>query len=69
LIILVGLHIGTVLYYKRIKNEDLITPMLTGDKILQIATHDSRDTRTSRLFALSVLAGCTYLVYRLVNLV
>ena len=68
LFILLALHIGTVLYYKRIKNEDLITPMLTGDKVLQVATHDSRDTRTSRLFALSVLAGCAYVVYRLVNL-
>lgn len=67
-ILLVILHVGTVLYYKRVKNEDLITPMLTGDKVLTTEAHNSRDTWTSRLFALSVLAGCVYVVYRLVNL-
>ena len=68
LILLVALHVGTVLYYKRAKSEDLITPMLTGDKVLPAETHHSRDTWTSRLFALSILAGCAYVVYRLVNL-
>ena len=68
LILLVILHVGTVLYYKRFKREDLITPMLTGDKVLPTQSHSSRDTWTSRLFALSILAGCVYVVYRLVNL-
>lgn len=68
LIVLVVLHIAAVLYYKRVKHEDLVTPMLTGDKLLPPDTLYSRDTLTSRLFALSVLAGCAYVVYRLVNL-
>lgn len=68
LIFLIVLHVGTVLYYKRVKNDDLITPMLTGDKVLQTEAHASRDTRTSRLFALSILLACGYVVYRLVNL-
>jgi cytochrome b len=68
LILLIVLHVGTVLYYKRIKHDDLITPMITGDKVFTTEVHASRDTRTSRLFALSVLAGCAYVVYRLVNL-
>ena len=67
LILLIALHVGTVLYYKRIKNDDLIKPMLTGDKVLTVQVRDSRDTLTSRLFALSILAGCAYLVYRLIN--
>jgi cytochrome b len=67
LIVLVALHVGTVLYYKRIKQNDLLTPMLTGDKMLPPETHGSRDTLTSRLFALSLLVGCAYVVYRLVN--
>jgi len=67
LILLIALHVGTVLYHKRIKNDDLIKPMLTGDKVLTVQVRDSRDTLTSRLFALSILAGCAYLVYRLVN--
>ena len=67
LILLIALHVGTVLYYKRIKNDDLIKPMLTGDKVLTEQVRSSRDTLTSRLFALSILVGCAYLVYRLVN--
>jgi cytochrome b len=68
LIVLIVLHVGTVLYYKRIKNDDLITPMLTGDKVLTTEAQASRDTRTSRIFALTVLVGCAYVVYRLVNI-
>jgi cytochrome b len=68
LIVLIVLHVGTVLYYKRIKNDDLIIPMLTGDKVLTDEAQPSRDTRTSRLFALAVLFGCAYVVYRLVNI-
>ncbi len=68
LILLIALHVCTVVYYKRIKQEDLITPMLTGDKVFPAEVPASRDTRTSRLFAFGVLAGCAYVVYRLVNL-
>ncbi len=69
LILLIAIHVFTVLYYKRIKNDDLITPMITGDKVLQSETQASRDTRTSRLFALGIFAGCAYVVYRLVTIV
>jgi len=68
LIILVLLHVVIVLFYKRVKNEDLITPMLTGDKVLPTQTPESRDSLTSRLFALSILAGCMFIVFRLVSL-
>lgn len=68
LILLVILHVGTVLYYKRIKHDDLITPMLTGDKNLPTDIQASRDTFTSRLFALGILLGCAYVVYRLIQL-
>lgn len=67
-IVLIVLHVCAVVYYKHIKHEDLISPMLTGDKVFPTQVHASRDTRTSRLFALGVLAGCAYVVYRLVNL-
>jgi len=65
---LLALHIGSVLFYKYFQSNDLITPMVTGDKDLPASTHPSRDTGSSRLFALSVLAGCAYVVYRLVQL-
>lgn len=69
LILLIAIHVVTVLYYKRVKNDDLITPMITGDKVLQSETQASRDTRTSRLFALGIFSGCAYVVYRLVTIV
>jgi cytochrome b len=68
LILFVSVHVITVLFYKRVKKVDLITPMLTGDKVLLSQAPHTRDTLTSRLFALGVLCGCIYTVYRLVNL-
>ena len=68
LIILMGLHVATVLYYKFIKQDDLITPMVKGDKNLQTEAHASRDTWTSRIFALSIFAACCYAVFRLVTM-
>jgi hypothetical protein len=50
------------------KNSDLITPMLNGNKLLPSDTPPSRDTATSRLFALGLLMACAYVVYRLVHL-
>lgn len=68
LFVLITVHIATVFYYKRIKQTDLITPMLTGNKSLPSETTPSRDTATSRLFALGVFIACAYGVFRLVNL-
>jgi cytochrome b len=68
LIALVVLHVGSVLYYKYFQHDDLITPMISGDKELAPNTQDSRDSLTSRAFALSILIGCAYLVYRLVQI-
>lgn len=68
LIILVILHVASILYYKRFKGEDLVTPMIYGDKQAAPSTPASRDTFTSRIFALGVLLGCAYVVFRLVNM-
>ena len=67
LIALLVLHLGSVLYYKYFKHEDLLTPMLKGDKHLPSETPASRDSPTSRLFAVGVWLGCSYAVFRLVN--
>ena len=68
LIVLIVLHVATVLYYKFVKQNDLITPMVNGNKLLPRDTPASRDTPTSRLFALSIFGACAYVVYRLVHL-
>ena len=68
LIVLIVLHVSSVVYYRIVKHDDLITPMLHGDKQLPAQTHRSRDTFTSRLFALSIWIACSFVVYRLVIL-
>ena len=68
LISLLVLHLVSVLFYKYLKHEDLLTPMIKGNKHLPSDTLESRDSTTSRLFALGVWLGCAYAVYKLVNL-
>jgi cytochrome b len=68
LLVLIGLHVASVLFYKFFKHEDLIVPMLKGDKSLPLDTPPSKDNTTTRCVALVVMGGCAYLVYRLVNI-
>ena len=68
LIVLVVLHVASVVFYKRVKNEDLVTPMIKGDKVLPDGTPHSTDHTISRVFALVLWAGCAYVVYLWVNL-
>ncbi len=67
LIALVLLHVAAVLFYRFQKREDLITPMLHGDKTLPEGIEASRDDVASRLMALVTFAACagavTWLVY------
>ena len=65
---LVALHIAAVLYYLWKKKENLIQPMLHGDKELGEAAVPSRDDAASRLIALAVLAVCAGFVAWLVQL-
>lgn len=68
LLFLIGLHVASVGFYKFVKHEDLITPMIKGDKSLPIDTPSSKDTPLTRSVAVIVLAVCAYAVYRLVHL-
>lgn len=65
---LVVLHVAAILYYLWKKNDNLIKPMLHGDKTLAAAVAPSRDDAASRLAALAVLALCAGLVTWLVSL-
>lgn len=62
LIVLVILHVGAIAWYKVKKGEDLVRPMVTGDKSLALDVEASRDTAGTRIFALAVLAVCASLV-------
>ena len=65
---LVALHIGAVLFYLWKKKDNLIRPMLQGDKSLAGSVVPSRDDGASRVVALIVFALCAGLVAWLVSL-
>ena len=56
LIGLVGLHVLAIIFYVRVRKQQLIRPMLDGDKTLPEAAAPSRDDALSRIAALVVLA-------------
>ena len=65
---LVALHIGAVLYYLLRRRDDLVRPMLSGDKMLAAEVPASVDTAASRAAALAVFAAAAALVGWLVGL-
>jgi cytochrome b len=60
---LVLLHIAAILFYLLKKKENLIKPMLHGDKEMAHPVEASKDTAASRATALVVLAVCAAVVY------
>lgn len=65
---LVVLHVAAVLFYLWKKRENLVRPMLVGDKLVQHAVQPSRDDLASRLVALALLVACAAVVAWLVGL-
>lgn len=68
LLTLVLLHVGAVLYYLMRRKDNLIQPMIDGDKAVTHAAPESRDTAGTRILAAGVLAGCAGVVAWLVSL-
>ncbi len=62
LIVLVLLHVGAIVFYRVKKHENLVPPMLHGDKELEHPAEPSRDDARSRLVATVVFAACAALV-------
>lgn len=60
---LIVLHIAAILFYLHKKKENLIKPMLHGDKQMLAPVEPSKDTAASRVVALVVLALCGGFVY------
>jgi cytochrome b len=65
---LIIMHILAILFYFYKRRENLIKPMLNGDKLLPKFTPASTDTATTRILALVILTICAAAVYWLVNL-
>ncbi len=68
LIALVILHIGAILFYLFKKKENLVKPMVNGDKMLEDKVESSRDDAGSRAIAAIVFAVCVGLVTTMVKL-
>lgn len=68
LIALVVMHIVAIFFYLWKKKENLIRPMISGDKSLPVAAAPSRDDVASRAVAAVVLALCAGLVWYVVSL-
>ena len=56
LLALVALHLGAIVFY-RLRGQNLVTPMITGDKALPADVPASRDSTATRLLGLAVLAA------------
>ena len=65
---LVVLHISAIFFYHFKKRENLILPMILGDKKTDSAVTSSRDDVGSRTLALVIFLGCAALVTGLVKL-
>lgn len=65
---LVVLHISAIIFYRVKKREDLIRPMIQGDKVTQVAVRGSRDDTRSRTFGAIVFFACAALVAGILTL-
>lgn len=68
LIALVVLHLAAIAFYKLVKKQNLVRPMVVGDKELPAPATASRDDARSRLLALALLLLCAVAVYGIVSL-
>jgi cytochrome b len=68
LVALIVLHIAAIVFYLYKKKENLIRPMIDGDKQLAMPVQPSRDDAASRAVAAVVLAGCAAAVWWVVKL-
>jgi hypothetical protein len=60
---LVATHLAAIIFYRLRKNENLVGPMLTGDKLLDAPVTGSSDTTQDRIKAALILGACAGLVW------
>jgi cytochrome b len=65
---LLALHIGAIVFYQVGKNQNLIRPMIDGNKEVDVSIKGSKDNTATRLLAMAVLIGCALLVTSVVGL-
>ena len=67
LIVLVQLHIAAIVFYRVRRQENLLLPMLKGDKVLSEPFESARDDAKVRWLAVAIWAACAALVMGLVQ--
>jgi len=67
ILLLVALHVGAIVFYRFARHENLVRPMLTGDKDVAGGAPPSRDDGPLRLRALLVATACAAIVAWIVN--
>ena len=68
LIALVVLHLAAIAFYKLVKKQSLVAPMVGGDKVVSSPVPASQDNTRTRLLALVLLLLCAAAVYGIVSL-
>lgn len=68
LMALVAVHILAIVFYRWVKKDNLITPMVLGDKQVDSPVPHAEDSAGSRVLALAVWAACAGVVYWIVGL-
>jgi cytochrome b len=68
LILLVVLHVAAIVYYRVRRQQNLVQPMIDGDKLLPSGVPASEDTRLSRVRALALIAVWAGIVASVVKL-
>jgi cytochrome b len=64
---LIGLHIAAIAYYYAARKKNLVKPMITGDKEVDIDAPPANDSWAMRLLAAVIVALCAGGVYYLIN--
>ena len=68
IVALVGLHLGAISFYWLKRRQNLVGPMLHGDKLLAADVPHSIDSARSRLVALAIVGFCALAVAAVVRL-
>jgi cytochrome b len=68
LITLVVLHVAAIVYYRFRKGQNLVRPMITGDKVLPAGVPGSEDSRLTRIRAAALIAVWAGIVAAIVKL-
>lgn len=68
LLLLLVMHVSAILFYKIFRKDDLVRPMVSGDKLVNVPVPSAVDSAQSRLLALVLWAVCVGAVYGLTRL-